>query len=61
MSIEAVLNGWLPLVGGVSGLLVLGYAGWNIYVNIRRARQQEEILRLLHRIEAMLLVGRGRR
>lgn len=56
VSIETILQSWLPLVGGITGAIIFLYAGWNIYANHKRHRQLEEIILKLNRVEAMLLV-----
>lgn len=59
MTFEATIAAWLPLVGGVSGLLMLCYAGLMLYYNSRKAREIAELRRELGELRGMLLIIAG--
>lgn len=56
MSFTGVLDGWVALIGGISGLVFMIYAGGMLYFSSKR-RQDIEALRLdLAELKGMMLI-----
>lgn len=56
MSFTGVLDGWVALIGGVSGLIFLVYIIGMLYFANKRRRDIEELRREIERFKGMLSV-----
>lgn len=59
MSLGDAINGWLPLVGGVTGLVMFVYFGLMVYYNARKSQEIAALRRELGELRGMLLIIAG--
>lgn len=61
MTLLDVLDGWLPLVGGITGVLWITYMIWMGYHAYKKDRREQRMEVALARMEGLLLGFIGRR
>jgi hypothetical protein len=58
MTVDTLVEGWLPLVGGISGLLLIIYMAVMIYYARKKDHDIQELRREVAEVKGLLL---GRR
>lgn len=54
MTVEQVINSWLPLVGGLSGAAMAGYFAWVFYRERAKDREMRELRLEVREIKGLL-------
>ena len=60
MTLDGIIEGWLPLVGGISGLALLVYMVLMVYYNRKKDQDIQALRREVAELRGLLLARRSK-